>query len=264
MSPRIHSGPNSPTFVRGGKRVNSIIPVSAGGSSGPWAVGSVALDGVNDYVNFASASPWNFEYTSPFTIAARLYCTSNAHNAFVYTKQDTSNLIGVQFYLAKGTGGMNLGGEMFSGGGGGNNIRTDATDNSFALSSWQSVFWVNDGLGTNGSLTVYIGSATPTQSHTSAGTMTSIQNTQPAVVGLFPDGNILQFTGHLRCLGIYSKVATLTERTNWDTQCAALADPHSQIASCVSFVSFNIDAGDSVGTVNGTLTNGAFIDNFVG
>lgn len=240
------------------------FPNRAPGPSGPWAIGSVQLDGINDYVDWTASNAWNFQYTDPFTVCARVYSTSNDHNAFIYTRQDTTNLVGVQYYLAKGAGAMNPGMQLLSGGGGANQLRTDATTNGVSLNTWYSIFWVNDGGGTGAAVKVHIGATTPAQTDGSGGTMSSIQNNQPAYVGIFPDGFILQFTGYLRCFGVYSKAATLAERTNWDTVCAALEDPTNQIGNCVSFISFNTNANDSVGSENGTLRNGAAITSFVG
>lgn len=254
MSPRIQSHPNSPIFVRGGRKVDSVIPATVN-STPAFNSYSVLFDGVNDEVSVGSAM--QADYNVAFSVSAWIYPTTVAAFPIVYGFQQGVNFPGTAFGINSNQGNvMFLQMVAFA-----DTTKQIFVKGSTALTAnhWYHVAVTYTGSGSAANVQIYVNGVAETMTiitNTLASTILSGSTTFLGTdgVGDFMTGNIDEFT--------YWNAALTQAQVTALYNSGKPNDPTTNTAAANLVNWWRMGDGDTYptlldnkGTANGTMTN---------
>ena len=177
-------------------------------TTGGISNGALSFDGVDDYVDIANESNFDFDRTDPFSISAWVYDNKTSGFSYVVTKVlNGTNWPGYRFMLDSTNRklyGLLVGVTGGTAGGDAIDVRTYA--GTLSVNAWHHIAMTYDGSATAAGVRLYIDGADMAHDVTHDGLVSSMLNNQTVHLGKSPSDGGGRLDGYLDDVRVYNRV----------------------------------------------------------
>lgn len=207
---------NKKSYPGSGTNLNSTIGGDVGAlTNNPTfnsteALGTITLDGSNDYIDFGNASVANFDYNDAFSYEIWLRTTANASKYIMGKNESGGNYRGVEITYR---GSTNVGKIAFfirNTNSSSNRIVVSTVNNTYNDNNWHHIVGTYDGSGTASGMNIIIDTVNDTTSVSTGDISGGITNTQKLCIGS-RNGNANYLPGTFGLFRIYAKELSSAE-----------------------------------------------------
>lgn len=225
-----------------------------GGAAGKFSYGG-SFDGVNDYVDVANQSPFDWESTHPITLSAWIKTSTNASMSIISKMDHTTSDRGYEIQ----TGGSGRIYFQIINTYASNGIEVFATDN-YSDNNWHHIVATYDGSGSSNGVKIYFDGVLQSTSASFSNLTATVRNSVDVQIGARYNSSQL-FTGSIDEARIYNRVLSpddVSKLYNWSPGPVGYWNFEDGNGSTVNDTSANSNTGTWNGTLGAQWTTGKF------
>lgn len=147
------------------------------------AIGTITLDGSNDYIDFGNASVANFDYNDAFSYEIWLKTTANSSKYIMGKNESSGNYRGVEITYRGNTHVGKISFFIRNTNSSSNRIVVSTVNNTYSGNNWHHIVCTYDGSGTASGMNIIIDTVNDTTVVSTGDISGGITNTQKLCIG---------------------------------------------------------------------------------
>jgi len=207
---------NTKSYPGSGTNLNSTIGGEVGAlTNNPTvnsteALGTITLDGSNDYIDFGNASVANFDYNDAFSYEIWLRSTANASKYIMGKNESSGNYRGVEISYRGNTHVGKISFAIRNTNSTSNRIVVSTVNNTYRGNNWHHIVGTYDGSGTASGMNIIIDTVNDTTAVSTGNISGGITSTSNLCIGS-RNGNANYLPGTFGLFRIYAKELSSAE-----------------------------------------------------